>query len=151
MNLTGIEREFGGEVRKFDLSPLGNWRAVEAKCGVGLGKVFGRLYSTLAGDVRGRTNPAAFEFYGDDIREVLYQGLRGGGMEDAKATKLVKATFDISPRAQYATLAIEIISAWWFGLPEQTEGKTTASETQSETPIAPDVSTSAQSTEPVPS
>lgn len=119
MKATGIEREFGGEVRKFDLSPIGAWRAVEAKCGVGLGRVFGRLWSSMASGVDGKASPIGFDFYGDDIREVLLQGLKGGGMEDAAATKLIRSNFDdIAGKGQFAPLAIEIVSAWWFGLPE---------------------------------
>lgn len=152
MKLTGIERPFGGEIRKFDLSPIGAWRAVEARCGVGLGKVFGRLWSSMSASDTGRANPLGFEFFGDDIREVLFQGLKGGGMPDSEASKLVRANFDdVAGKGQFAPLAVEIVSAWWFGLPEPDEGKTKAPETESETPIAPGVSTSAPSTEPVPS
>lgn len=156
MRMTGIEREFGGDVRKFDLSPIGNWRAVEAKCGVGLGKVFGRLWSALServgSDGQARANPLAFDFQGDDIREVLFQGLKGAGMPDAEAGKLIKTNFDeIAGKGQHAPLAVEILSAWWFGLPEDDSGKTAAPKTQSETPMAPGASTSAPSTELVPS
>jgi hypothetical protein len=119
MQMTGIERPFAGEDRKFDLSPVGVWRAVETKCGVGMGKVFGRLWTCMASGIDGRPNPAGFEFSGDDIREVLLQGLKGGGMADADATKLIRANFDAVPgKGQFAPLALEIVSAWWFGLPE---------------------------------
>jgi len=124
MKQTGIVRSFGGEDRTFDLSPIGAWRAVEARCGVGLGRVFGRLWSSMAAGPDARANPIGFDFHGDDIREVLLQGLKGGGMEDAAATKLVRTTFDDEAgKGQFAPLALEIVSAWWFGLPE---GKATA-------------------------
>lgn len=142
MQPTAIERPFGGEDRKFDLSPIGAWRAVEARCGVGLGRVYGRLWSCMASGADGRANPAGFDFTGDDIREVLFQGLKGAGMADSEATKLIRAEFDAVPgKGQFAPLALEIVSAWWFGLPDM--GKTTAPETDSETATAPAGSTSA--------
>lgn len=145
MQVTGIERPFGGEDRKFDLSPIGSWRAVEAKCGVGLGRVFGRLWSCMAVGPDAKANPAGFDFFGDDIREVLLQGLKGGGMEDSAATKLVRQTFDAEPgKGQFAPLALEIVSAWWFGLPE---GKPPAPKMEIDAAIAPAASTSAQYTE----
>lgn len=142
MQLTGIERPFGGEDRHFDLSPIGAWRAVESRCG-GMGKVIGRLYSQLAIGPTGRTDPLQFDFSGDDIREVILQGLKGGGMADADATRLVIKTFDAAQgKSEFAPLALEIACAWWFGLPE---GKTTAPETESEAETAPAASTSAPS------
>lgn len=149
MKQTGIERPFGGEIRTFDL-PLGSQRAVEAKCGVGLGRVLGRLWSSMA-TIRTadgeRPNPVAFDFYGDDVREVLLQGLKGGGMPDAEATKLIANEYDSQPgKGQHAPLAVEIISAWWFGLPE---GNGEA-EKKNETVTAPAASTSTQSMEQVP-
>ena len=146
MQVTGIERDFGGEVRRFDLSPIGAWRAVESRCGVGIGRVFARLWSCMARDVDGRVNPAVFEFTGDDIREVLLQGLKGAGMQDAEASKLVRLYFDQADgKAQFATLAVEIVSAFWLGMPE---GKTKAPQTDSETAPPATASTSAPYTEP---
>lgn len=120
MAATGIERDFGGEVRKFDLAPIGAWKGVEKACGVGMGRVFGRLWSSMATDAAGRPNPVAFDFSGDDIREVLFQGLKGAGMADAEASKLIRTVFDAAPgKGQFAALALEVASTWWFGLPEE--------------------------------
>lgn len=153
MRLTGIEREFGGEVRKFDLSPIGAWRGLEERCNAGIGKVMGRVWSTMATKVIASDggylevpNPEGFEFFGDDLREVLFQGLKGGGMDDLAASKLVRQVYDgAASKAQFAPLAAEILRAWWFGVPK---GKSEAPETNSEA-TAPAASTSAAYTEQV--
>ena len=146
MKTTGIERDFGGEVRRFDLSPIGAWRAVEDRCKDGIGRVYARLWSCMVRGMDGRVNPAAFEFYGDDIREVLLQGLKGAGMADMEASKLLRQHFDSADgKAQFASLAVEIVSAFWLGAPE---GKETAPQTESEA-TAPVASTSAPSMEQV--
>lgn len=140
MRATGIERDFGGEVRKFDISPIGAWRAVEARCGVGIGRVLARLYT-------GMSQPQGFDVYGDDIREVLFQGLKGGGMPDAEASKLIRTHFDqAGGKGQFCSLALEIVSAFWLGAPE---GNEPAPQTESEATMAPAASTSAPSMEPV--
>lgn len=149
----GIEREFGGEVRKFDLSPIGAWRGLEERCNAGIGKIMGRVWSTMATKVIAAEggylevpNPEGFEFFGDDIREVLFQGLKGGGMEDMAASKLMRQVYDSAPgKAQFAPLAAEILRDWWFGVPK---GNAPAPEKNSEA-TAPAASTSAASMEQV--
>lgn len=127
MPFLGIERDFGGEVRKFDLNPLGAWEAVEQDCNAGLGKVLGRLWSTMARKIvvdegggegfKEVPHPEAFDFYGRDIRSVLFHALKGGGMPDDQASKLVRLHFDAAPggKAQFARLALEIADNWWNG------------------------------------
>lgn len=145
MPQTAIEKDFGGELRKFDLSPIKAWRALEARCGVGIGRVFARLWSSVASGPTGHTNPSAFDFSGDDIREVIFQGLKGGGMPDDEASKLMRSAFDSAPgKGQFCALALEIVSAWWLGVPE---GNEAATEMDSEVAAVPASSTSPLSTE----
>lgn len=142
MLLTAIERPFGGEIRTFDL-PLGSQRAIEEKCRVGLGRVYGRLCSILFS-----ADPREYNFYVDDYRETILQGLIGGrGVKSAEATKLIMNYVDGNPVEENAILATEILSAWLKGVPE---GKKDAPKTGSETTTAPADSTSTQSMEQAP-
>jgi len=142
MRLTAIERPFGGEIRTFDL-PLGSQRAIEDKCRVGLGRVYGRLCS-----IHFATDPREYNFYVDDYRETILQGLIGGrGVKSAEATRLVMNYVDGNPVEENAILATEILNAWIKGIPQ---GKKEAPRTESETTTAPVDSTSTQSMEPEP-
>lgn len=149
MRLTGIEKDFGGEIRRFDLSPIGAWRALEANCNLGIGRIWGRLATTLpyAGTGKlGLEDLQRIDCSGQEIREALFQGLKGGGMPDADASKLIRLHFDEADgKLQFGALAFEVVTAYWLGSPE---GKTTAPQTDSEA-TAPAASTSAPSMEPV--
>ena len=137
-----IERDFGGEVRKFSIAPIGCWRAIEDARDCGIGEIGGRLYSCMAKGLDGRTDPQAFKFYGDDIRDVLLQGLKGGGMTDADASKLIRTTFDQADGIlQFASLAVEIVAAFLLGVPKKAE-----TPKQTEAAAAPPASTSVPST-----
>lgn len=132
MRLTGLERDFGGEIRKFDLSPIGAWKALELNCGP-IGKVWAHLSTAIAQSPDGkfsREELSRFECSAQEVREPLLQGLKGAGMPDADASKLMRTHYDTADgKLQFALLAFEIVSAFWLGLPE---GKTTAPETNSE-------------------
>jgi hypothetical protein len=54
----------------------------------------------------------------DDLREVIYEGLIGGGMETREAAALLKTDFENLPLQQFAPLAQGILGAAIFGVEE---------------------------------
>lgn len=99
---------FGGEERVFRL-PIGRIRAVQAKCDAGPMELLQR-YMT------GRWRL-------DDLREVLLQGLVGGGMDQSAATRLVIDNFDDQPMQQFVLLAQAIVSAAVVGVEDEPLGE----------------------------
>lgn len=97
MSGTGeVSTDFAGEERAFRIR-LGEIRKIEAKCGVGIGEVSRRLARAafVTSKLGGLEALAAgVEFHADDVREVLYQGLVGGGMGSGAATALVRGEID---------------------------------------------------------
>ena len=97
MSGTGEVREpFAGEERTFAIR-LGEIRRIEERCGVGIGEVLRRLsrcvYAT-ANFPGVQALASGVEIKSDDVREVIYQGLLGGAMASAEATKLVSIEID---------------------------------------------------------
>lgn len=126
-----LREAFGGEVRAFAL-PQANWEAIEAKCNAGILRVLGRLY-TLLSDV------PAYDCGGHEIRETILQGLKGGGLTDMQAFKLVSTIFDnANGKRQFVPLAINIIAHWYGGV-EEAEKKDQASEPESHPMTTPRV------------
>lgn len=97
MSGTGeVAADFAGEERAFRIR-LGEIRRIEAKCGTGIGEVLRRLSRCVYATARiGGIEALAsgVEIHADDVRETLYQGLVGGGMASAVATKLVMMELD---------------------------------------------------------
>jgi hypothetical protein len=100
MSGTGETREdFAGEERAFRIR-LGEIRRIEDKCKVGVGEVGRRL--SVAFYIKYKRPEASIvellghgiQIYADDVREVIYQGLVGGGMSSGEATKLVRMEID---------------------------------------------------------
>ena len=87
----------------------------------------------------------------DEFREVILQGLLGGGMKVDEARRLVKAWVDERPAFESVKPAQAILMAWMVGVTpdEADEGKDEAPQTDSETATAPTASTSEPSMEPV--
>lgn len=97
MSGTGETRaDFAGEERAFRIR-LGEIRRIEDKCKTGIGEVVRRLARCVyvVGEVGGsEALVAGVEIHADDVREVLFQGLRGAGMTDAEATRLLRQEVD---------------------------------------------------------
>jgi|GEM_PF-642044 len=95
-----IEIEWAGEKRFFKLK-LGEVRAIETTTGLGLQ----RLYKdALAGDWKV-----------DHVREIIRQGLIGGGMAILDADALLKINFDEKPLLQHVSYANAILGAVLIG------------------------------------
>ena len=105
--VTSVRRVFAGRPRTFELL-IDEIAELERLCNAGVGAVFARLCT------------AQFKF--DDIRETVRLGLRGGGMSEAAATALVRATMDRKPLAEYLQLAADILGALINGMPPEPKG-----------------------------
>lgn len=99
-----VELDFADGERLFRL-PIGRWRAVQERCDAGPMALL-RRYTDGTWRV-------------DDLREVIRQGLIGGGMVVAEADQLLRHHFDDLPLAQFVTLAQAIVIASVVGVPDE--------------------------------
>ncbi len=124
----GVTLSFGGEARLFKLR-IAEWRKVEAKCQAGPEELAARLAPTataLASDlavITAATMGLTGKWRVDDVREVLIQGLIGGGMDHIQAGQLVHAYFDLAPIRTYVSLAYAIVADSLEPLPVTTPGE----------------------------
>lgn len=125
---------WGGEERLFRL-PIGRIRAIQEKCDAGLPELL-RRYITQSWRI-------------DDVREVILQGLIGGGLDNQAATKAVTAYFDDTPIQPHITVAQAVVAAAIVGVEDEDLGEPEGEET--ETRPSPEESSASQpSTEPAP-
>lgn len=130
-----VTLDFAGEERVFRL-PLGRLRALQEKTDCGPMELLQRFQLGT--------------WRVDDIRETILQGLKGGGMADAEAAKLLKTDFDDLPLLPFVTLAQGIVMAAVIGPADEVDD---AGEDQGEgtTNLSPDQNSgSPVSTEPPP-
>lgn len=59
----------------------------------------------------------------DELREILRNGLIGGGMAPVEALKIIDKTFDEAPGIKFKAPAMEVLSAYLFGPPDDTVGE----------------------------
>lgn len=136
MRLTAVTFDWGGEERTFDLR-LGEVRKIEDKTGIGPAVILANLQNGT--------------WKVDEYREVILQGLMGGGMSAPEATKLVKSWVDERPAKESLLPAMNIIMAWLVGVPQDApKGKEKAAKKRPKR-TAPAASTSPPSTVSVPS
>lgn len=67
----------------------------------------------------------------EDIREVIRLGLIGGGLEPAKAVKLVRRYVEERPPLENVTIAYAILMAALMGAPDEPVGEPSAADQQS--------------------
>lgn len=106
---------FAGEERLFRL-PVGRWRAVQEKCDAGPAELL-RRYVEGAWRI-------------DDLREVILQGLIGGGATQVEASKAVVNNFDGLPLAQFIPLAQAVVMASIVGVEDEEVGEPEAGEAE---------------------
>ncbi len=111
-----IEIAFGGEDRPFRLN-IGRLRALQEKVDAGPMELVNRM--------------AAGAWRVDDLRETILQGLIGGGMASAEATRLMKTDFDDLPLAQFVPMAQAILYTALLGAEDE------PGEAQGEAPPSP--------------
>jgi hypothetical protein len=113
---------WGGEDRTFKLA-LGQWRAIEAKCNAGPEEIAARLAPTVTAKASDLPILAAANlglvgrWRIDDVREVVLQGLIGGGMSPTLATVEVQKYIDLGHARDHVITAYAIVSASLEGLP----------------------------------
>lgn len=111
-----IALAFGPEERTFRLG-IDQLRAVQERCDAGPFEILQRLAPLVRGIQARLTFPQMLEanllgtWRIDDIREVLLQGLIGGGESPTMAGVIVRAEFDAKASWSFAPLAFLIIQA----------------------------------------
>lgn len=130
-----ITLPFAGEDRTFRL-PIGRLRALQEKCDAGPMELLSRF--------------ASGTWRVDDLRETLLQGLQGGGMASADASRLLKSDFDDLPLQQFVSLCQGIVMACVIGAPDEDLGEPKG-EAEVTSPSPAPSSGSEPSTEPEPS
>lgn len=130
-----LTRAFGRDERPFRLC-VAEWRAVEKACDSGLAEIAARLAPLVGllqaglGDFPGGLLQAvAAGHLGrarlDDVREVVLQGLIGGGLTSTEAGGLVRTVFDEAvaagrgPMMEFAQLAYDILAQALIGLEDE--------------------------------
>ena len=99
---------FAGEDRQFRL-PIGRLRALQEKCDCGPMELLTRF--------------AGGTWRVDDLRESIYQGLIGGGMEAREAAGLLRTDFDDLPLQQFVPICQAIVMAAVVGAPDEDAGE----------------------------
>lgn len=126
-----VRLDFAGEERLFRLG-IGQLRALDEACDCGPMELLTRFSS---GTWRAK-----------DLRETVFQALKGGGMADAEATRLVKDTIDLGPLNQYVPLAQGAVLACLVGVEGDDLGESKG-EAENNSPSPEESSVSPGSTE----
>lgn len=109
---------------------MGQWRHVQEKCDAGPGEIYRRLIVVATALEKGITlgQAAAMGMIGewriDDVREVIAQGLIGGGRSDLEARALVALRVDRDVDfAAHLALAYNIVKAGLGDVPDERVGE----------------------------
>jgi hypothetical protein len=119
---------WGDEERTFRLG-IGEWRKVQEKCDAGPAEIMARLGPVFAATRRGYSFEQIIDagFVGtwriDDVREPLYRGLIGGGMEPTAAGKIIRDLVDERPLLEAVAIAYQVVLASLVGVEEEPMGE----------------------------
>jgi hypothetical protein len=110
---------------------IGEWRKIQETCDAGPGEIAQRLAAWAA--VQRAMPKADFidvmaaggvgRWRVDDVREVLFRGLTGGGKEPTLAGRLVRELHDERPLMENLALALEIVLASLAGPEDEPVGE----------------------------
>ncbi|MDR3512626.1 MAG: GTA-gp10 family protein [Caulobacteraceae bacterium] len=123
-----IELPFGLEARAFRLG-IGEWRRIQEATDAGPYEICGRLGAAVRAAVQGLTSleglllAANCKLQVDDVRQVLYQGLVGGGMPPNDAGKLVGQLVDQRPISEQVGTAYQVAIAGLAGAGDEPPGE----------------------------
>lgn len=125
-----LVRLWGDEERTFRLG-IGEWRKVQETCDAGPAEIAARLSAWAA--IRKRMPTATFldilaggglgNWRIDDVREPIYRGLIGGGMEPTAAGRLMRDLHDERPLMENIDIALEIVLASLVGAGDEPVGE----------------------------
>lgn len=147
-----ITLAWGDQDRTFRLG-IKEWELVQEKCDAGPAEIHRRLAPMFAATEAGLSFPQikANGYLGTwrvhDVREPIYRGLIGGGMEPTTAGKLVKELVDERELIENVCLAYRIVDASIVGAPDEPLGEPEEGETAA-TPSPTESSASANTTAP---
>jgi hypothetical protein len=120
-----VDLPFGGELRTFRLTPTKGWRVIQDKTGDGPPVVIRALAMAERPEAMPVLQWAMLGGMGtwkiDHVREVLLQGLIGGGENPSTATKLIVDYFDDAPTLPVVTQALQVCLASIMGLEGEEE------------------------------
>jgi hypothetical protein len=140
--------DFAGETREFRIR-LGEIRHIEQKCEVGIGEVCRRLAKAAYVTSKfGGLEALAMgvEIHAEDVRAPIYEGLVGGGMRPADATKIVRQEIDDrGVRGLLDNVAVALVVL--LGSQETPPGEPQAGEPPATPPSEPTSPTSTASAE----
>jgi len=138
-----LVREWGDAERTFRLG-IGEWRKIQETCDAGPGEIAARLSAWAA--VRQRNTGASFldllaggaagKWRVDDVREPLYRGLIGGGMNPTEAGRLLRDLHDERPMMENIDLALAVVLASLVGHEDEPAGEPEG-EPQTTTSVSP--------------
>lgn len=111
--------DFAGEPRLFRLS-IGPVRRVQEKCDAGPLELLSRYID--------RT------WRIDDVREVILQGLIGGGMAQVAAQSLIEKWFDPEPKQQFVGVAQAAMMAMLVGAEDESLGEPSGEDKTTDSP-----------------
>ena len=125
-----IVRLWGDAEITFRLT-IGGWRNVQEKCDAGPGEIVARVAPLPA--VRKRNPKATMldiimagglgSWRVDDIREPLYRGLIGGGLDPTAAGRLMRDLHDERPLMENLDLALAVVLASLVGPGDEPVGE----------------------------
>lgn len=125
-----ILRPWGASEYTFRLG-IGEWRKIQETCDAGPGEIAQRLAAWAA--VRKAMPKADFidvmaaggvgRWRVDDVREVLYRGLTGGGLEPSLAGRVLHELHDERPLMENLALALEVVLASLAGPEDEPVGE----------------------------
>lgn len=132
-----IRLPFGDAEREFFLG-VGGLRELQVKCDAGPEEIAARLLPSAEAVRLKVSTPSALangligRWRVDDVREPIYRGLIGGGMEPTEAGGLVMDLVDKRPLRENIALAYAIVIASIQGVPDEPlgEGKGAARKTR---------------------
>ena len=125
-----VVRLWGSDERTFRLG-IGEWRKVQETCDAGPAEIAARLSGWAA--ARKRAPTATFldllaagalgNWRVDDIREPIFRGLIGGGMDPTSAGRLLRELHDERPLMENVDLALEIVLVSMIGPEDEPVGE----------------------------
>ena len=128
-----ITLAWGDEDRTFRLG-IGEWEKVQEKCDAGPAEILARLAPIFSATEAGLSLKQIISagYLGtwrvQDIREPLYRGLLGGGLDPTKAGRVIRDLVDERPFIESVPIAYQVVLASILGAEDEPVGERTGEE-----------------------